>query len=459
MANILDNNLESIIAKKVELVSNVVATISISIVTAACTLMDGGLKDKTIENGIVNLDTIMYYIIIAVICSFFYWGAFKLSIFLFERAWMHKHRNIDISGMWYVLQTTNSDPCYLRVGIIDKIIQEYDQYAYVAYTYNVKYSFETDSFVFDKEQATTSKERGIIYRASPRDMQGVYSADRGDQENLNGLYIATIENYNEKGKPLEIKGKFVDAEFSGNRPRSGKKILFKNKTDFDEEVKRLCRERCNDSNMKTYKSIIHNNYHVVKSNFLLIFDFFGVFCDDVATKWSQKYFFSDDKNILKKKLYVQADLGEITYEKLLEELGKLANITALQVKEEWDELIQINYDIVKIARKYKNVCYTALLTNANIPLIRGIIGKYGLSDCFDEIFISSEISIVKPDIRAFNYVLSKFRISSHQAVMIDDRIEYIKAAGNLGLQTIHFTSGTDLDNRLKNIIEEYSCDS
>jgi len=194
----------------------------------------------------------------------------------------------------------------------------------------------------------------------------------------------------------------------------------------------------------------------MKSKFLLIFDFFGVFCGDIGTIWSLKYSFSDAKNKIKNDLYVQADLGKITYEKLLEELGLLANIPTNQVKEEWDELIQINYDVVSIAQTYKNNYYTALLTNANVPLIRGIIDRYNLSDCFDELFISSEIGIVKPDINAYKYVLNKFEIPACQVILIDDNITNINVADSLGIFTIHYTSATDLTNKLKTVTEDCS---
>jgi len=173
--------------------------------------------------------------------------------------------------------------------------------------------------------------------------------------------------------------------------------------------------------------------------------------------WINKHFAHENiKTIsfIKSDLFVKADSGDITYNELLESLGRLAKIPSLQVKREWDDLIQINQNVVNIARKYRERYLTALLSNANSPLIRGVIERYNLSNCFDELFISAEIKLIKPNANAYRYVLNKFGLPAEQAIMIDDNITNLDSAKSLGISTIHFESTTDLNSELHLLLGE-----
>jgi len=188
----------------------------------------------------------------------------------------------------------------------------------------------------------------------------------------------------------------------------------------------------------------------MKKDFLIVFDFFGVFSVDVASLWVQKKFTPKVAMEITNTLFVQGDSGEIALDELYIELAKIANISLKQVKNEWDKLVQIDYNVINTARVLKKTYYTALLTNAPSPLVRNILTCNGLLSCFDEIIISSEVKMIKPNPEIFKFVLEKFNKAAHQAVMIDDNINNINTARKLGFSTIHFTSNTDLEKEIRN---------
>ena len=65
--------------------------------------------------------------------------------------------------------------------------------------------------------------------------------------------------------------------------------------------------------------------------------------------------------------------------------------------------------------------------------------KYSFLSWFDDIVVSGEIGIVKPDEKIYRYAIERFELSHpQQAVFIDDRLENIEAAAAFGIKGIHF---------------------
>lgn len=53
--------------------------------------------------------------------------------------------------------------------------------------------------------------------------------------------------------------------------------------------------------------------------------------------------------------------------------------------------------------------------------------------------VSGDVGLAKPDPAIFELVIQRFGLVAGQTVMIDDRVENLRAARSVGLATIHFT--------------------
>ena len=191
----------------------------------------------------------------------------------------------------------------------------------------------------------------------------------------------------------------------------------------------------------------------MKENVLIIFDFFGVFCIDVAATWVSAHFSKDDAKMITDTVFVRVDNGELSLDGFYNEISALSGIDPGQIKKEWDDSIRLYPGVSDVARKYRERYHTALLTNASSMMVRGIIDSNNLSDCFDKVIVSSEVKMVKPDVEIFEYVLQAFGISADRAIMIDDNIKNIGAAKSLGFSTIHFSPEIDLERELETLFE------
>ena len=95
----------------------------------------------------------------------------------------------------------------------------------------------------------------------------------------------------------------------------------------------------------------------------------------------------------------------------------------------------------------------ALLSNAPEPLARAIDRSHWARH-FDHRYYSCRLGAAKPDPQAFQLVLSDLGAQPDEVLFIDDRAENTRAARDLGMQTITFTSASDLDRELRRATAE-----
>jgi len=79
-----------------------------------------------------------------------------------------------------------------------------------------------------------------------------------------------------------------------------------------------------------------------------------------------------------------------------------------------------------------------LLSNAFSDLRRVVTETWMFADAFDEMVISAEVGVVKPDPRIYHLALERLEASPEAAVFIDDFRRNVEGARAVGLNAIHF---------------------
>ena len=103
--------------------------------------------------------------------------------------------------------------------------------------------------------------------------------------------------------------------------------------------------------------------------------------------------------------------------------------------------------LVEFIKGLREEYSTALLSNAWDDL-RGYLEKvWQIDGIFDHIFISAELKLAKPDPEIYQLVINRLNQDPSELVFIDDFIENIEAAREVGLNAVHFQSREQaLDN-------------
>jgi FMN phosphatase YigB (HAD superfamily) len=124
-----------------------------------------------------------------------------------------------------------------------------------------------------------------------------------------------------------------------------------------------------------------------------------------------------------------------------------------QIRDAWNALL-LDYrtESVAVLPQLKEKYKLYLLSNTNEIHLREFQRRYDawkpgevFDDLFDAAYYSHRIGHRKPNASAFEYVLEKHNLIAAETIFIDDSINNIEAAQELGLQTIHLLPGMKVE--------------
>ncbi len=172
---------------------------------------------------------------------------------------------------------------------------------------------------------------------------------------------------------------------------------------------------------------------------IFIFDFAGVIGSESYFGWLKK----NVPDFLDRKAEFQliadkADLGKVSLDEFFQLVSQVTGVPSQAVWQEMYEPVTINTDLVSFIRKLKNNHIIVLFSNYHADLLRKLLHKHKILDLFDELFISSEQLVKKPDKSSFEKILDYLKVNASDVIFIDDRLENVTAARKQGIQSIQF---------------------
>ncbi|MFX1573473.1 MAG: HAD family hydrolase [Promethearchaeota archaeon] len=114
----------------------------------------------------------------------------------------------------------------------------------------------------------------------------------------------------------------------------------------------------------------------------------------------------------------------------------------------------INQNSITLVKKLKQTGKYKLiaLSNVNSSHWEYILKKkWDFLEYFDEIILSHEIHMTKPNKEIFQYTIQKADCKPEEIVFIDDGLNNIRSARELGILAIKFTNNEELINELKTL--------
>jgi len=115
----------------------------------------------------------------------------------------------------------------------------------------------------------------------------------------------------------------------------------------------------------------------------------------------------------------------------------------------WADIFSFNENVIALLPDLKKNYKLYLVSNTN-----SIHKKYGYQDyeflkLFDYLFLSHEIKFIKPEEEIYRAVENVSGFPSEEHIFIDDILEYVDAAKNIGWDGIQFIGYDDLVTNLK----------
>jgi epoxide hydrolase-like predicted phosphatase len=173
---------------------------------------------------------------------------------------------------------------------------------------------------------------------------------------------------------------------------------------------------------------------------VIIFDFFGVICSEIAPDVLPRYMTEEDAVRFKATIVQDADLGFITQSRMFEQMAEIAHVPAQRLEEDFYTAAHIDTSMVALIRDLRRHHKVGLLTNAVTPFFRDIDREHGIAALFDAVAVSSEEHLVKPDPAFYRLILARLDAQAEDSIFIDDNPSNIEAAAAVGIKGILFTS-------------------
>lgn len=181
----------------------------------------------------------------------------------------------------------------------------------------------------------------------------------------------------------------------------------------------------------------------------VIFDFFGVIYSDPANRWFSEH--NIERTGEYADIFKQVDHGFMTLEKAFGELEKLSGQPADDIKSVFGQTDMIDHDVVEIIKKLKQNYTVGLLSNASSGYLRKLLRENSLDILFDDLVISSEVGMIKPNPAIFEIAVNNLGVELNESIFIDDWPGNVSSAEELGIKGLVFTSGKDLQDDLKSL--------
>ncbi|GAG03948.1 unnamed protein product, partial [marine sediment metagenome] len=117
----------------------------------------------------------------------------------------------------------------------------------------------------------------------------------------------------------------------------------------------------------------------------------------------------------------------------------------------YSQVADISVEMAGIIERLHQADYTvSLMSNTHDVHAKSNYLK-GFYDIFDNVFLSNEIGFIKPDMDKYKYVLKKLDTSPKKCIFIDDKIQNLVPARELGIIVIRFESFNGFKEQLNEL--------
>jgi putative hydrolase of the HAD superfamily len=149
--------------------------------------------------------------------------------------------------------------------------------------------------------------------------------------------------------------------------------------------------------------------------------------------------------------------GKITDEEFYKQACEILGVCSLDQKEfyaAFNSIIsKLNLDMVELIRNIKSSNNLVLICMSNINSSHWKYlkkQKWDIWELFDEFILSHEIHLTKPDPKMYELALEKAGCKSKEVLFIDDGMNNVRSAQEMGINAIRFVGLDNLVEELKN---------
>lgn len=149
------------------------------------------------------------------------------------------------------------------------------------------------------------------------------------------------------------------------------------------------------------------------------------------------------------------DLGEISYEEfykgIIAELNLDPNLVSF-FNNSFENIFTLNTTLLEYIQALPEKIKVGLLSNYSDQLRPLLEEELKIANLFDDIIISSEIKLRKPDEDIYQTALERLNVVAQDTIFVDDRMENIESAEKVGMHAILYQSNEQVITHINDLI-------
>jgi epoxide hydrolase-like predicted phosphatase len=153
----------------------------------------------------------------------------------------------------------------------------------------------------------------------------------------------------------------------------------------------------------------------------------------------------------------RASIGEIPEEAHWQAVAGALGVSRPEADKIIDEFFsgdRADNALLSFLRSLRPERKVGLISNAWSGL-RAFITRRKFEDVFDEMIISAEVGVMKPDLKIYRLALEKLDAKPEESVFLDDVLVNVEAARSIGMSAIQFTQPEKALEELKKLLSNH----
>jgi glucose-1-phosphatase len=153
-------------------------------------------------------------------------------------------------------------------------------------------------------------------------------------------------------------------------------------------------------------------------------------------------------------LSLSSDYGFLSREEYLAQISELLGKSTTDIEAIMQADHIRNEALIAYVRSLRPMYKVAMLSNVGRGVIERLFSADELAELFDVVVLSSEVGMVKPDVKIFNFTSDKIGILAEDCLMVDDLEININAARQAGMQGVVFTTTHEFISAIPTLLND-----
>lgn len=133
--------------------------------------------------------------------------------------------------------------------------------------------------------------------------------------------------------------------------------------------------------------------------------------------------------------------------------GWRVNLSEQEFWDYWFKEEKVSVNLVNFARELKSQGIKVFMLSNNFKERAEYYDHYPwIHEAVDKVYFSFKTGFKKPDVRAWENILSENNLKPEECIYFDDQEKHVKACRTIGIKAFLFTNEKDLQDKVKEFI-------